>query len=462
MTPELQTTTTATTDTPALPAAPPSAAPHDGNLLSQVLRRLETAEALPPSEFPNPPKAKSKSNTVPQTIANVRHLLKSCGIECRYNVIKKRVDITIGGQTLEGDGAESVIVTRIADLALLNGISRDGIERLLEAIALESPFNPVEAWIRSRPWDRQDRLEAFYGTLTVRTGFVEQLKRALIYRWLVGAVAAALKKKDFSCRGVLTLQGPQGIGKTRWTRSLVSDIDLRQELIKGDHHLDPSNKDSIITATTHWIVEIGELDSSFKKDIARLKGFLTADRDKVRRPYGRADMDFQRRTVFCATVNESTFLVDTTGNTRFWTLPVLKVNYEHGIDMQQLFAQVETDFLAGEQWWLTPSEDALLEEHNKAHQCISAIRELVLGALELGRQTKARPRSMTASDVLRRLGNLRPTNAEARECGAVLRESLGEPTMSKGSSKWSVAINDVATPSGFAVVNDDLDDDSRY
>jgi hypothetical protein len=29
------------------------------------------------------------------------------------------------------------------------------------------------------------------------------------------------------------------------------------------------------TAITHWIVELGELDSSFKKEIARLKAFLT-------------------------------------------------------------------------------------------------------------------------------------------------------------------------------------------
>lgn len=38
--------------------------------------------------------------------------------------------------------------------------------------------------------------------------------------------------------------------------------------------LDPGNKDSILGAIVHWLVEICELDSSFKKDVARLKGFL--------------------------------------------------------------------------------------------------------------------------------------------------------------------------------------------
>lgn len=420
---------------------------------------FETVTPLDPLSFPNPPRP--KSTAVPQTIANVRHLLNGYDWRNQYNVIKKRIDVFVRDQRVSGDGAESVALTRIADLALLNCMSRDGIDRVLEAIAFENTCNPVEQWLRSKPWDGVDRLESFYGTITQRENFPETLKRLLMRRWLLSAVAAALKPKDFSCRGVLTLQGPQGIGKTRWTRSLVPDVDLRQELVKGDHHLDPGNKDSIITATTHWIVEIGELDSSFKKDIARLKGFLTADRDKVRRPYGRADMNYQRRTVFCATVNESTFLVDTTGNTRFWTLPARSINYEHGIDMQQLFAQVEVDYANGEPWWLSPAEDALLEEHNQAHQSISVIRELVVSAIEFGRQSTFRARSMTASDVLRRLGNQRPTNAEARECGTVLRELLGEPTMSKGSSKWRVAINDVSH-SAALIAYDENDDDDRY
>lgn len=80
------------------------------------------------------------------------------------------------------------------------------------------------------------------------------------------AVAAALKPTGFKARGVLTLQGSQSIGKTSWISALMPDQVLREICIKLDHHLDASNKDSLITAVSHWIVEIGELDSSFKKD----------------------------------------------------------------------------------------------------------------------------------------------------------------------------------------------------
>ena len=37
---------------------------------------------------------------------------------------------------------------------------------------------------------------------------------------------------------------------------------------------------------------------------------------------------------------------------------VIAINFEHGIDMQQLFAQLAVDLEKGEQWWLTPEEEA--------------------------------------------------------------------------------------------------------
>jgi len=181
---------------------------------------------------------------------------------------------------------------------------------------------------------------------------------------------------------VLTLQGPQGIGKTSWIRSLVTPQILRDTTVLLGHHLDAGNKDSIITAVSHWLVELGELDSSFKKDIARLKGFITGTSDKVRRPYAMADSEYQRRTVFCATVNEQNFLVDPTGNSRWWTIPVIAINFEHGINMQQLFAQLAVDLENGEQWWLTPEEEAQLAEQNKQHRAVNVIEEKLLNEIE--------------------------------------------------------------------------------
>lgn len=50
-----------------------------------------------------------------------------------------------------------------------------------------------------------------------------QLRDVLIHRWLISAVAAVMVPQGFFGRGILTLQGPQSIGKTSWIRELVPD-----------------------------------------------------------------------------------------------------------------------------------------------------------------------------------------------------------------------------------------------
>jgi predicted P-loop ATPase len=260
---------------------------------------------------------------LPSTLPNVAHLLQCYGIVVRYDSVKKKLRIAIPGHTGTTDNADNTAMTIVLSLASLHGMALGQIPSLVEAIGDRNPHNPVADWITSKPWDGKDRLPELVGTLQEREDFCPRLKRILVYRWLLSAVAAALMPKGFKARGVLTFQGPQGIGKTSWVMALVSDPGLRETVIKIDHHLDPHNKDSILGAITHWIVEIGELDSSFRKsDVSRLKGVLTSDSDRVRRPYARTESEYLRRTVFCATVNEENFLVDHTGNTRWWTLPL--------------------------------------------------------------------------------------------------------------------------------------------
>jgi putative DNA primase/helicase len=104
--------------------------------------------------------------------------------------------------------------------------------------------------------------------------------------------------------------------------------------------MDPSNKDSVIEATSSFIVELGELDATTRKaDVAMLKSFLTRDVDEYRAPYGRKREAYPRRTIYGATVNPSEFLVDQTGNRRFWLMPCASIVQDAEVDMQQVWAE---------------------------------------------------------------------------------------------------------------------------
>lgn len=393
--------------------------------------RKSAPARLDPSKFPHPPMP--GHHGVKTTLENVEHLFTGYGITVRFDVIKKRLIIMRDGTACS--------MTDVASLAILNGLNGNWLGAFIDDLARHNPLNPVKDWIESKPWDGVDRLPEIMATVRTTEDYPQSLKAALLYRWLLSATAAAtVEGKRFAARGVLTLQGGQGIGKTSWISRLMPEGSLRNDVIKRDHHLDGGNKDSILGAISHWIVEIGELDSSFKKDVARLKGFLTNDCDKIRPPYGKDAVEWDRRTVFAATVNDPQFLVDSTGNTRFWTIAVKSLHFQHSIDMQQVFAQLQCKLGEGAQWWLAQDEEADLESYNQRHRAVSAIAERIRDHIDTEVTDPQAGKYMTAMELLRDMGINYPTNTQCKECGTVLREHFGQPKRVNGRDKWRIAL----------------------
>jgi putative DNA primase/helicase len=113
-----------------------------------------------------------------------------------------------------------------------------------------------------------------------------------------------------------------------------------------------------------------------KTDIARIKSHVTNSRDDIRAPFARKATKIARRTSYIATVNDPRFLVDPTGNRRFWTISIVSINLKHGLDMQQVWAEVAHYMLAGEATWLSDEESELLNESNKEYERIDPLEEL--------------------------------------------------------------------------------------
>ncbi|WP_298812421.1 VapE domain-containing protein [uncultured Sphingomonas sp.] len=384
-----------------------------------------------------PDAAPPGTNRLPTTIPNVAHMLLHEGITVRYNTVKKDLEITIPGEAGTPDNAANVRMSRIFSRGTKHGLSTRHLAEFVQAIGDDNAYNPVADWIASKPWDGRDRLPDILATVTTAEDYPPSLKETLVTKWLLSAAAAALPGDTFKARGVLVLQGRQGIGKTSWIKRLVSDDALRNEVVRLDHHMDWSNKDSLLGAVNNWIVELGELEGTLRRELPPLKSFVTADVDKVRRPYERRESVYPRRTVFAATVNDASFLIDPTGNSRWWTIAVEGLDYLHDIDTQQLFAQLAGRVREGATWWLTRDEDAALDAWNARHRAASAIGEQVAEAIDPSQP----PVHMTASEVLRCIGYKQPTNAQAKECGTALRELYGEPKKRDGGiMKWPVQL----------------------
>jgi putative DNA primase/helicase len=142
-------------------------------------------------------------------------------------------------------------------------------------------------------------------------------------------------------------------------------------LCKLGQHLDSHDKDTYRRAVSAWIVEFGEIETTFRSDLERLKAFITNAVDEYRLPYGRSDQTLARRSVIIGTCNSTQFLIDPSGSRRFWTVPVSNINLEvlSTLDMLQLWLQVDKETKHDPQGFrLTKDEQAALAERNTDHE----------------------------------------------------------------------------------------------
>lgn len=196
-----------------------------------------------------------------------------------------------------------------------------------------SKYHPAREWVDEYRWDGESRDEALLESLNVKTD--KELAREYLRVWSIQTARCLVGDKGFTAELVLILKGDQDAGKTRWIKSLAPE-----EFIKTGLQIDPKNKDSVLEANSTWINELGEFDGMTRKvDHALLKAYLSKSYDDIRRPYAHTEDRIPRKTSFCASVNNDSFLVDDTGNRRYLVIETGDIiDSDHGIDMQQYWA----------------------------------------------------------------------------------------------------------------------------
>ena len=240
---------------------------------------------------------------------------------------------------------------------------------------------------------------------------------------LIGAVRRALEpgcKHDTAC----VLMGEQGARKSSFWSALGGPF-------FSDALGDISSKDDLMVLHRSWVMEWAELDHIMgRKHAGQVKAFLSQATDLFRVPYGKATESFPRRGIIVGSTNRSTgFLVDDTGNRRFWVIPTTRTETDP-IDTPTLMAERDAiwsaavhAYRAGEANYLPPDLATIVSRENEAYQIESpwlpAVQEwlakLVTGeaitterilsqAIAKPTERQTRADQMAVADILRGLG----------------------------------------------------------
>lgn len=268
-------------------------------------------------------------------------------------------------------------------------------------------FNSVDKWLCSLKWDGVDRIGDVCECLHLEEN---DFRRTLVHKWLVQTAAMPSNKGDLETAGVLSLVGRQGTYKTTFCKLLVPE-QFRGDWFSDGMELNPDDKDSKIALMNGWICELGELDSTMRREQSALKAFITSPSIKLRKPYEREKVIVAKCVSICSTCNVPECLRDDE-NRRWWTIDIGETPIDTDklakLDISQLWAQVRKEWdnwnasqsknQLTKPYCLTRDEMAKLAEINSRNKAIDVLEEEIRSVFDL---SKPGQNWLTAKEIWR-------------------------------------------------------------
>lgn len=411
-------------------------------------------ETLEKDDLPNVVKTAGHVPSARQsaTESNIREIFDRAGITARWNVMRDEAVYGVRervGRRQAGDSDEEAerraTAPRFHFERALGGTSPDSLSRaqeslvadalhelgivarreigsLLDIVAKEDRFHPIEEYCTQKPWDGVDRI----GQLAKALESTHPLKRRYLDIFFRQAVAA-VKSLDRYMEGdsgemigsVVILVGPQDIGKTSfWNDLIPPGMKSKGEMLKLGGMKEADNKRDLLSGLVAICDEIGAgLDYSQAEEI---KNFITAREDAFRVAYAHAVTNKPRMTQFVGTSNEL-HLRDHTGSRRWLAMDVNFIDWDLMNELmddagflQQCYAQAWTAVMdEGKVWWLTGKESDTRATFNQRYESIVPEIGEVEGYMNRAGSAQHRPEWLTMPQIFKALG-MRHTAVKAR------------------------------------------------
>ncbi|MCP4381454.1 MAG: hypothetical protein GY798_08575 [Hyphomicrobiales bacterium] len=387
----------------------PQRGPNDIECFGTITEPQSLDRSLDPSSFPKNQLNDSGAIRILDHQDNIRYLLQNYGIKMRYNEITKDLEWEHPDIAPRGDNAENSLRSMLVGLCSLNNVPIRELDTHLTALGNASTYNPVVDFLCQLNWDHDSRFDRLAEKMDADNPEVARIAIRIFFIQACAAADHAERAKSQNSgyeshfESVVVFAGEQGLGKTRGVRALLPG--RLRSFYKEGVTLDVKNKDLVKAAVSNWIVELGELESTFRKsDIEHLKAFLSLSVDEIRMPYARKASKFSRRTAFVGTVNDMEFLADQTGNRRFIPLvvsqPVIDWSDE---EIDQLWAEAWCRYCSGEKWWPDESEAALLAVNAESHRAKTSLEEDLENWYEWGATPDFKAGRKTATQIAREI-----------------------------------------------------------
>lgn len=337
--------------------------PPERTLSAAAVRPAPQPAPFQPAPAPQQQPQAAPILNKPQKVeaAELLALLRDQRDSIRYNVFTQQLEVN--GQVL--DGAERFYL-QLAQMGY-KASKELALDCLLQ-VAHENPYDPVRLYLEHVAESVEPTYIDALATTYLRPGDAPgSLYDEMLKRTLIGAVRRVFEpgcKHDTAC----VLMGDQGARKSSFWSALGGPF-------FSDALGDISSKDDLMVLHRSWIMEWAELDHvTGKKHAGQVKAFLSQSTDLFRVPYGKATEAFPRRGIIVGSTNRQTgFLVDDTGNRRFWVIPTPKTEADPIdvagllIERDAIWSAAVAAYRAGERNYLSAEHAQQVTQENESY-----------------------------------------------------------------------------------------------
>ena len=328
-----------------------------GNIVSKMLSQYDAVEkgyddemkrstAIRRSEISL---ARGKSGDPLPTIENFFKVMvndpKYDGV--RYNLLSNRAEVEEDGKIRlwsDADAAESREYIESKYNIHHEGKHRDALRLLFR----EREFHPVRNIVNALVWDGTPRIEEFLVKWMKADDneYTREVSRLIFAGGINRLYNPGCKFDDVP----VLIGTSQGEGKSSIIRWLAINDSYYSEVTEIE------GQKSIEQLEGAWVCEVAELMALTKaKEQEAVKAYVTRQRDKYRKPYSENVEVFPRNCVFVGTTNRENFLLDKTGNRRWYPVKVYSNGYwlfdhEHEVReyIIQCWAEARDRYFKGE------------------------------------------------------------------------------------------------------------------
>jgi predicted P-loop ATPase len=316
---------------------------------------------------------------------NIRKALEVLGFELSYNEFSEQMMVT-----------EREKLPRPLDDRMLNTIwlridsdcrfrpSFQFYERVVMDVAYDSPFHPVKQYLSSLVWDKTPRINHWLATYggaeeTAENSDTQTYLEAISSIVLIAAVRRIMHP---GCKydEMLVLESEQGFNKSTALKALCPD----ESWFSDDLPLNVESKQVIEATLGKWIIEASDLAGWKKADRDHLKSMLSRQVDgPARMAYAHMPVERKRQFIIVGTTNNREYLLDSTGNRRFWPSEVRRFDIEAlKRDRDQLWAEAVMREAANESTRLSENLWGVASEHQERRRALDAWEEIIEGVVE--------------------------------------------------------------------------------